>query len=187
LCLWFGDVTKIAGEDLAIVNAANITLRKGGGVNGIIHRAAGKQLEQECRLLALARENPIGVTECIITDGYNLPCAKVIHSISPSQNQKDELYTTYMNVFELALENDLGAVCIPALSTGSHFFSHKDAAEVAITAGRDFLANLGSNATDTTATSNSTPFLKIIYCCVDESMLEIYKSSFAEVIAAESI
>lgn len=154
MCLWFGDVTKIAGEDLAIVNAANITLRKGGGVNGIIHRAAGKQLEQECRLLALARENPIGVsvyrqslyllvdanhmkrvaqvTECIITDGYNLPCAKVIHSISPSQNQKDELYTTYMNVFELALDNDLGAVCIPALSTGSHFFSHKDAAEVAV-------------------------------------------------------
>jgi O-acetyl-ADP-ribose deacetylase (regulator of RNase III) len=125
-----GDIT--AQDDVAaIVNAANAELRRGGGVAGAIHRAAGPELERETRPLA-----PIRPGEAVITGGHDLPNRHVIHTLGPVYGQDrpeaELLANCYRNSLALAEKNGMDSIAFPAISTGVFGYPVEEAARVAL-------------------------------------------------------
>lgn len=124
-----GDIIKIKAE--AIVNAANTALAPGGGVCGVIHRAAGPELAEECASIGGC---PVGGAR--ITKGYRLQQKYVIHAVGPVYDGTDRcrslLASAYKSSLDLAREKGIHSIAFPAISTGIFGYPKKEAAQVAI-------------------------------------------------------
>ena len=127
-----GNIVSQEGIE-AVVNAANAQLRSGGGVAGAIHKAAGPELEKECRRLA-----PIKPGEAVITGGHSLPNPYIIHCLGPVYGvDKPEsllLGNCYRNAMLLADKHKIASIAFPAISTGIFGYPLAEAVEVALSA-----------------------------------------------------
>lgn len=155
-----GDITLLKCD--AIVNAANKSLLGGGGVDGAIHRAAGRQLLEECRTLGGCETG-----QAKITKGYNLPSAHVIHTVGPiysaSPSDPVKLADCYRNSLDLAKANRLHSIAFPAISCGVYGYPIPDAVKIAVYTVASWLE------------SNSDYELDVIFSCFSEKMASLYR------------
>ncbi|MGI6751151.1 MAG: macro domain-containing protein [Anaerovoracaceae bacterium] len=124
------DITKVKVD--AIVNAANVELRMGGGVCGAIFKAAGThELQNACKELA-----PIKTGEAVITPGFNLPAKYIIHTAGPvyrdgRQGEEELLRSCYSNSLKLAVDNGCKSIAFPLISSGIYGYPRAEAIRVA--------------------------------------------------------
>lgn len=137
LSLIKGDITN---EDTdAIVNAANSRLAGGGGVDGVIHRAGGLKIMEECRKIGGC---PTG--SAVITTGGNLKAKYVIHTVGPvyrdGKNREAELLSSaYRKSLELAASKEIKSIAFPSISTGAYGYPINEASEIALNTVIEFI------------------------------------------------
>lgn len=157
--LYKGDITQLEVD--AIVNAANTSLLGGGGVDGAIHKAAGKELLAECRTLKGCKTGAAKITK-----GYNLPAKFVIHTVGPiykngKNGEKEKLASCYKQSLDLAIKNGISTIAFPNISTGVYGFPKQEAANIALNKVSLFL-------------EFHKKIEKVIFCVFDDENFEIY-------------
>lgn len=156
------DITLLPVD--AIVNAAREDLRPGGGVNGAIHAAAGRELADAC---ARAGSCPTG--KAIITSAYGLPCRYVVHAVGPVwqgglANEAELLRQTYRSALQVAHDHRCESVALPAISAGLSGYPLAQAAEIAVEV--------------TSAALDAEAFLEeVIFACYSEAELVAYSEA----------
>lgn len=152
--LWQGDITTL--ECGAIVNAANSQMLgcfqpMHNCIDNCIHTYSGIQLRARCSELMKKQGYPEPTGSAKITPAYNLPCRYVIHTVGPIVNGMltdddcELLRSCYVSCLKIAEENNIDSIAFCCISTGVFGFPQREAAEIAVSAVREYKENTNSD------------------------------------------
>ena len=132
------DLTRMACD--AVVNPTDEALSGSGGVDALLHRAAGEKLD-----LACARIGYCAPGEAVLTKGYDLPADYIIHTVGPrwvdgEHGERETLAACYRSALSIASKKRLTSIAFPIISAGTFGFPKAEALEIAVREIRDFLA-----------------------------------------------
>jgi len=161
------DITTLALD--AIVNAANEALAGGGGVDGAIHRAAGRELVDACRAIPSVRPHvrcPTG--EARLTPGFRLPAKYIVHTVGPvwhggRAGEPELLAACYRNSLALAREHGVRSIAFPAISCGVFGYPLDEAVPIAVREVR----------------AHAAGFERVVFCCFGREMADAYRAELA--------
>ena len=165
-----GNIVNIYAD--AIVNSANNSLECGYGSNKTIFNSSGNQLIEECRKIEFCETGKV-----VCTNAYNAPASKIIHAVAPYwhggyDDEAKKLTSCYLEIMKCAQQNGFETISIPAIATGDGGYPLEEAAEIAISTIKSYIANNDYNVnvrfmcidTDTLnkfRTANEQPFVDI--------------------------
>lgn len=169
--LWQGDITTLRCD--AIVNAANSGMLGcfcpcHGCIDNAVHSFAGVELRLECAEIMAEQESPEPTGRAKLTKAHNLPCRYVLHTVGPmvegEVSSEDEalLSSCYRSCLELAAQHHLKSVAFCCISTGEFRFPNRRAAEIAVSAVKDFKTRVNDK-------------MKVIFNVFKEADYEIYR------------
>lgn len=121
----------------AIVNAANSSLKHGGGVAGAIVRRGGQVIQEESDRIGFV---PAG--HAAITTAGSLPAKFVIHAVGPRMGEGDEdnkLKSAVRSSLQLASKKKLSSISFPAISSGIYGFPKSHCAKILVGEAVNFL------------------------------------------------
>jgi O-acetyl-ADP-ribose deacetylase (regulator of RNase III) len=132
------DITTLPVD--AVVNAANESLLGGGGVDGAIHLAAGPRLREYCRTLGGC---PTGQAK--LTPGFGLKAKWIIHTVGPvwrngREKEAELLASCYRNSLALCAPSGIKTIAFPAVSCGIYGYPLDEAARIAMTEFKTYIA-----------------------------------------------
>lgn len=158
-----GDITDLEVD--AIVNAANSSLKMGGGVAGAILQKGGWKIQEECDKIGYC---PVG--SAVITSGGKLKAKHVIHAVGPRYgegNEDEKLRNATLNSLRLADENNLATIAFPAISTGIFGFPKERCARIMLSETRRYL-------------QGETGLKEVIFCLYSDDTFNVFAKTLEE-------
>lgn len=155
-----GDITDLTTD--AIVNAANTSLRLGGGVAGAIARKGGPQIQKECDKIG-----GIHVGGAVVTTGGNLRAKYVIHAVGPvhgTEHEDEKLKDATLNSLKLANQNQIKSIAFPAISTGVFGFPKDRCATIMLSTAIAYL-------------EGPTELERVVFCLYNQQTLKIFEDA----------
>ena len=154
------DITTLDVD--AVVTAANESLIGGGGVDGVIHQAAGPALVNECQSIGICPEG-----EARITGGHLLKAKHIIHTVGPvwdggGYGEIETLKSCYRSSLKLAVDNEVRTIAFPCIATGAYLFPKDQACQIAVMTVLQWIE------------AHDLPH-KIIFCCFDVEDFQLYQ------------
>ena len=131
------DITKIKCD--AIVNPTDTYYSHGGGVDAMIHEAAGEELYRAC-----LKHGDLEDGQAVVTPAFSLPCKYVIHTVGPvweggDYGEETILRSCYSSCLELAVKNKCKSVAFPLIASGAFGFPKDRVLKIAVDVIGDFL------------------------------------------------